>query len=184
MYDYDYEEDILLILRLLKFLHGQDPEAAKKLVGIFKEFTPDEMYELTDLVLWEIFDGVVFDSAPDDESSIVTISHPAIDRLYELGQRLESARGRFAVGWLQKIHDIVEFFVCGASNSVYSLELRFFGSRVELQMRLSPDCYEPILLGNSLVDVLLYAQRESAWLERLVSQAEREQEREMRKEAA
>ena len=184
MYGYDYEEDILLILRLFKFLYDQNLEAAKRIAETSKKFTPDEMYDLTDMLIWEIFNDVVFDSDPETEASIVTCSHPSIDRLFELGPRLESARGRFAAGWLQKISDIVEFFICGASNSLYGLELRFLGSHVEIELRLSPDCYEPIQFGNSLLDVLLYVQRENARLEQRVRQAEEETENEIRKEAA
>ena len=37
MYGYEYEFDFLLCLRLLKFLHMQSPEAAKRVVEIYKE---------------------------------------------------------------------------------------------------------------------------------------------------
>ena len=43
MYGYEYEYDFLLCLRLLKFLHMQSPELAKRIVEIYKEVDVEEI---------------------------------------------------------------------------------------------------------------------------------------------
>ena len=52
MYDYDdYEEDVLLVLRVLKYLHGvQTREEFLKTLNHCTEAGMDELYELADTV--------------------------------------------------------------------------------------------------------------------------------------
>lgn len=66
------------------------------------------------------------------------------------------------------IHDIVEFYVCGASYSIMDLNVTAIESFIQIKVLFSPDCYEPLLFGNSMVDVLLYCQRECQRLEGLL----------------
>lgn len=168
MYDYDYETDVLLVLRLLKYLQEQDQTAATSLIQWQKKFDPDMMYELAESIIWEIFADVEFESDTDWENSIANFSHPIIDRLYELGGRLNRIQGSPAGSWQRKIHDIVEFYVCGASYSIMDLNVTAIESFIQIKVLFSPDCYEPLLFGNSMVDVLLYCQRECQRLEGLL----------------
>lgn len=182
MYDYDYESEVLLVLRLLKYLREQDQDAAKALIERQKIFDADMMYELAEYIIWEIFADVEFDSDPEWENSIASFSHPIIDRLYELGCHLSSIQGRSSGSWQRKIHDVVEFYTCGASYSVVGLSVTAVGGNVQIKTTFSIDCYEPILFGNSLVDVLLYCQRECLRLEDEIKRVE--EETEQREEAA
>ena len=168
MYDYDYETDVLLVLRLLKYLQEQDQTTATSLIQWQKKFDPDMMYELAESIIWEIFADVEFESDTDWENSIANFSHPIIDRLYELGGRLNRIQGRPAGSWQRKIHDIVEFYVCGASYSIMDLNVTAIESFIQIKVLFSPDCYEPLLFGNSMVDVLLCCQRECQRLEGLL----------------
>ena len=43
MYGYEYEFDFLLCLRLLKFLHMQSPESAKRVIEIYKEVDTEKI---------------------------------------------------------------------------------------------------------------------------------------------
>ena len=65
MYYYDYETDVLLVLRLLKYLQEQDQTAATSLIQWQKKFDPDMMYELAESIIWEIFADVEFESDTD-----------------------------------------------------------------------------------------------------------------------
>lgn len=168
MYDYDYETEVLLVLRLLKYLQEQNRAAATSLIQWQKKFDPDMMYELAESIIWEIFADVEFDSDTEWENSIANFSHPIIDRLYELGCRLSNLQGRSAGSWRRKIHDIVEFYVCGASYSIMDLDVTAIENVVQIKVLFSPDCYEPILFGNSMVDVLLHCQRECRRLEEVL----------------
>jgi len=178
MYDYDYEADILLVLRLLKFLKEQDPQAAANMTKLYEEWGLDELYELPEIILWEIFDDVTFDEDPEFETSIVTFSHPVFDRLCELGQQLEALRGRIAGGWQRKIQDILEFFACGASYSVDCLQMRFIGGKGTVDIHFSGNCYEPVYFANSLVDALLYCKRECLRLEEMIKDLKQNRETE------
>ena len=45
MYDYEYEFDVLLALRLLKLLHMINPEAMEEPLRMFPTLPPDELYD-------------------------------------------------------------------------------------------------------------------------------------------
>ena len=55
MYGYEYEFDFLLCLRLLKFLHMQSPESAKRVIEIYKEVDTEEIDIVMEEILWDIF---------------------------------------------------------------------------------------------------------------------------------
>ena len=107
-------------------------------------------------------------------------SHPDIDRLYELGSRCRDEYGSLSNAWRRKIQDIAEYYILGTSHSIYSFDYHFSTGGVVFEARLSPDCYEPELLGNSLVDMQLHVQQE---LRRIEQKAE-ENEHNNWKEAA
>lgn len=77
--------------------------------------------------------------------------------------------------------DITEYFVLGATNSVYKFSQHIAGDHVVLEFCLSPDYYEPLYFANSLVDLLRYCQCSIRRIEAKL--AERETEN-IRKEAA
>lgn len=170
MYGYEYEGDVLLVLRLLKYLHMHDPDTVKRVIELYKELNLDEMFVMVEEILWSIFDDVTFDSDEFDETSIVYFSHPDIDRLYELGSRCKDEYGSLSNAWRRKIQDIAEYFILGTSNSVYGLGHHFSTSGVVFETRLSPDCYEPELFANSLVDMLLHVQQELRRMEKKVAE--------------
>lgn len=95
MYGYEYEFDFLLCLRLLKFLHMQSPEAAKRVVEIYKELDTEEIGIVMEEILWDIFSDAEFDTDEFNELTIVYFSHRDIDRLYELGRQESARHGRF-----------------------------------------------------------------------------------------
>ena len=120
MYGYEYEFDFLLCLRLLKFLHMQSPESAKRVIEIYKEVDTEEIGIVMEEILWDIFSDAEFDTDEFNELTIVYFSHR----------------------------------------------------------------YEPILFGNTLIDMVLYCQRD---LRRLEARMEKEKVIEFevaRKEAA
>ena len=81
MYDYDdYEEDVLLVLRVLKYLHGvQTREEFLKTLNHCTEAGMDELYELADTFTWELFPAAVFDIDEEWDATTMSFSHPNID---------------------------------------------------------------------------------------------------------
>lgn len=115
------------------------------------------------------------------EATVVQCSHPIIDRLYEQGRASDPKHGSRQSVWSKKLHDITEYFVLGATNSVYKFSQHIAGDHVILEFCLSPDYYEPLYFANSLVDLLRYCQCSIRRIEAKL--AERETEN-IRKEAA
>lgn len=162
MYDYEYEDEILIFLRFMKFLHIYEPEALKLLIKEHPKVDEDEIYMILDELLWTFFD----DAGPyeDDEMTTVRFSDERIDRLYELGckgcQSLREIRA-----WQEKIEDIFLFYVVGASYSVFDVAYHFSASHVTIDITLSPDCYDPAPFLNSVINMILHCQQELRHME-------------------
>lgn len=48
MYDYEYEEDVLISLQMLKYLHDNSPERFQHTLDMFSEFDVDAFYMAAD----------------------------------------------------------------------------------------------------------------------------------------
>ena len=184
MYDYEYEEDVLLTLRLLKYLQEENPDRAQDAVAVFKTLAPEDPYEFIEYTFCDIFTDITFDSDEAEELTIATFSHPGIDRFYALLARLELIEGQQTGASRKKVHDIVEFFLCGATYSVFQFSVQVVDASVTINLQLSPDCYDPLPFFNSFIDMLLYFQQESQRLEELIRQKEQETDNLPREEAA
>ena len=154
MYDYEYENDVLLFLRLLKFLHTDQPEVLKEIIKDYPAVDGEDMEIILDELMMVVFD----EGAPDNEDDMVTVrfSHDHIDRLYALGCR---GNGLFPFrinAWQEKIKDIFLFYVADASYSVFDVHYRFAG----IDITLSPDCCTPNIFLNTFINMILYCQRE------------------------
>lgn len=86
MYGIEYEDDILLLLRMIKFLHMQSPDAAHIFCQSHPVVDMEELLMVIDEVMWDIFDDVNFFFDEEYEATVVQCSHPIIDRLYEQGR--------------------------------------------------------------------------------------------------
>ena len=93
MYNYEYELDILLLLRLAKFLHQQNPDALKEVLEDFPVIDLCLLFELSERIIWEICSHVVFDVEEEFEISFCTFSHPLINRFCKLSTAWSWARG-------------------------------------------------------------------------------------------
>lgn len=174
-------QSILLLLRMIKFLHMQSPDAAHIFCQSHPVVDMEELLMVIDEVMWDIFDDVNFFFDEEYEATVVQCSHPIIDRLYEQGRASDPKHGSRQSVWSKKLHDITEYFVLGATNSVYKFSQHIAGDHVILEFYLSPDYYEPLYFANSLVDLLRYCQCSIRRIEAKL--AERETEN-IRKEAA
>ena len=158
MYDYEYENDVLLFLRLLKFLHTDRPEVLKEIIKDYPAVDGEEMEIILNELMMVVFD----EGAPDNEDDMVTVrfSHDHIDRLYARGCR---GNGLFPFrinAWQEKIKDIFLFYVADASYSVFDVHYRFAGTNVKIDITLSPDCCTPNIFLNTFINMILYCQRE------------------------
>lgn len=107
MYDNEYEWDILLFLRILKYLHTSDADMVNAIIRDYPEVDVEDpdmiMYDL----LWAFFDEEPEET--DDEFYTVRFSDQSIDRLYQLGcQDGDIFSSKFRM-WQEKIKDIFCF---------------------------------------------------------------------------
>lgn len=177
MYDYEYEEDILISLRMLKYLHDNNPKGFQSVLDFFGEFGPDEFYTAADYVFWEIFQEGAAAQDEDSDFTILYLSHPAFDRYLDLGRQWCDLHDFGFSAWQRKLRDTVEYFAVSSSYSVYDWKVTFDGSSVQLELWLSPDAYEPMAFNASMLDLLLFIQRENARLEQELAATEDELER-------
>lgn len=177
MYGYEYEEYILRILRLAKYLHQQDPGELNAVLRIFDEpFNEDMMYEVIEALIWGIFSDVVFDTDPETDGDVNTFSHPLIKRFCALSKEWSMEQGYIADAWLKKLSDIAEFYLIGTGHSVWNMECRPAGTSARIKVWFSLDCYDSLEFGNALVDMLLHLQRENERLEGLLADFKRREE--------
>lgn len=176
MYNYEYELDILLVLRLAKYLHQQNPDALKDALEDFPEVDLYMLSELSERLIWEICSDVFFDMEPDSEMSFATFSHPLINRFCTLSADWCRIHGCMVGAWQRKLSDIAEYFLRGTNYSVLHIDCLPQGSSARLRTWFSPDCYDSEDFGNSLVDMLLFLQCENERLEGLLKEAEEEME--------
>lgn len=174
MYGFEYEFDVLLVLRLMKILHGRDPEALKSAIEAHTVLTLDELELLIEPIIWSLFEDLEYDVDEFEETEIMRLTHPVINSVYISATQQQDPLGNLQSAWQKKIQDITEFFISGPTSSVYRLRYDFSSSEVRIEMWLSPDYHEPLVFLNTLADMLLYFEKE---LQRL-------QKNQTRKEAA
>ena len=77
MYDYEYENNVLLFLRLLKFLHTDQPEVLEEIIKDYPMAGDEDIEMIMNELMLTVFD----EGAPDDEDDMVTVrfSHDYID---------------------------------------------------------------------------------------------------------
>lgn len=83
MYDYEYEDDILLFLRLMKFLHTEHPLVLEQIIKDYPTADEEDIWMILDELLMAVFD----EGAPDEGDDMMTVrfSDERIDRLYTQG---------------------------------------------------------------------------------------------------
>lgn len=158
MYDYEYENNVLLFLRLLKFLHTDQPEVLEEIIKDYPMAGDEDIEMIMNELMLTVFD----EGAPDDEDDMVTVrfSHDYIDRLYAQGCK-DGGLFPFRINaWQEKIKDIFLSYVADASYSVFDVRYHFSGTNVKLDITLSPDCCTPDIFLNTFVNMILYCQRE------------------------
>jgi len=185
MYGYRREEDLLLSLRLMKYLHQQDPAALKKILELEDSFDEDTIPIIAEYAVWEIcqdsvgsyevmhveydFDGETY--CDEYEVEAAEFTHPAIIRFGRLSSKWNSLKGYPIGAWQGKFSLAVNYFL-GGCESFCNLECLTRGASGRIKVWLSPDCYDPLEFGNALVDLLLWLQKENERLERALKEAE------------
>lgn len=180
MYDYYYELDVLFFLRLARYLHGQDPAALKKILSMAPEFDLLLLGELCESITWAICSQVIIETellwneylGEEFEITLCTFTHPIINRFCELSTEWCQVSGQSTAAWQEKLSNIAEYYLLGASDSLSRMECRSTGGSAKIRAWFSLDSYDPPSFGNSVVDMLLRVQQENERLEMLLKGTE------------
>jgi hypothetical protein len=168
MYDYEYEDDVLGVLRVLKYLYLYRPSTLASVLKFYGEIDADGVEEVACNVIWEIFEVSDLDLDEESDMEMVVIQDPLFDRFLELNrQRYQCASCSTSDAHQKKFQDTVEYYLCGVTYSIFDIMYEFSESGVTLRLWLSPDCFEPISLGSALVDLMLAIRKENELLESL-----------------
>lgn len=179
MYGYYYETNVLLFLRLAKFLHAQDPAALEDILNESPEFDPFLSGDYCERITYAICTQLVVDSETVEDEYIGedigiefwTFSHPLINQFCQLSVEWCRVCGQSTAAWQQKLSDIAEYFLLGENDALCRMECTSKGGSAKIRAWLSPDCYESADFGNALVDMLVFLQRENERLEGLLKEA-------------
>lgn len=176
MYDYQYERDILQSLRLMKYLHQQDPSALEKLLKQENGFGEETIMVMAEYIIWEVLSDVVMSYDDEcEEMEIGEFSHPAIYRFCRLSCEWGSFQGYSTGAWQRKLSDMVEFCLT-KRYSVYHVKCISYGASARLKVWFSLDCYDPLEFGNAVIDLLCWLEKESDFLEKKLKEAQYEKE--------
>lgn len=162
MYDYEYEGDVLAMLRMLKLLKERQPPRYK---GICEHYKDVEWQFLDDLAwecAWEVFDEAFSDFDQEYEVEIMVIEDEAIDRFWNNLQNRARESGRYSLSACREyIRDTVEYFLRASSYTVAGIKCITHEKSVTLKLWLSPDTYEPTGFAADIVTFLQYLQAEN-----------------------
>lgn len=171
MYGYDYEYGFLLSLRVMKYLHQQNPAALEAALNLEDWFEEEAMPVLAEYLIWKIFPEVVMYEDDDNGIEIAEFSHPALYRFLDLCGKWSSACGGSTGAGQRKLSDAVGYFL-SSTYSVCDVDCLFYSESARIKVWFSPDCYDSLEFGNALVDLLLWLQKENERLEGMLKEAE------------
>ena len=118
MYDHEYEWDILVFLRMLKYVWQRDKDILADLVRDYRcgEIDTEDIFELSMALLTEYICVDMPDDDSDDsygdEFTRFILSEPELDEYLDMIAKLEEIHFNTArcTGW-NKLRDAVEMFV-------------------------------------------------------------------------
>ena len=177
MYGYDYEDEVMLMLRFLKRLYQIDPDLLDKALDGYEIFDEDMIYELMLPSFCDLFSDYVSDWSEEVDMEVLHLAHPAWDRFLALSQEWSTLTGTPQGAARQKFEDIVDFFALEVGDTVHNTAFLFSGTSVQVEMWMSPDCYEVPLFVNMMMDLLDYLQRECELLEAKITAARSDESR-------
>lgn len=162
MYDYEYEDDVLLVLRVLKLLKERQPERYRGICEQYKDVEWQFFDELAWACVWELFDETFNDFDPDYEVEIMVIEDAALDQFWVNLQKNARASDCYSpMACRSYIQDTVEYFLRASGYTVAGIECVAHEKSLKLKLWISPDTYNPVEFATDIVTFLQYLQAEN-----------------------
>ena len=171
MYGFDYEEDILGVLRLLKYLSIKEPEHERRIRNYYDAFNEDDVFQLAQDAIWAIYDDAFFTEDEESQMAVVMVRHKEFDRFLALGLEWQTLNGvGNSTAYGRKLQDAFCFFVADMTHSVFDVAFHCQSAMPVIEVWLSPDCFEEVPFANVMLDLLIYIEQENKHLEQLIAE--------------
>lgn len=166
MYDYDYEDEVLLILRLIKYLQIYEPGVFQIVLNELGEVDFDILYDNAFYIMEEVFDSPNVDPEMDEDDTcgMLYLEHQSLNEFLDLSVRYCALTGVSPFIFRQKIQDIILFHACETSRSVYDLEFRYDDMRLCVPIWYA-DSFDITTFSSGLADLVMYMQIENERLQ-------------------
>lgn len=168
MYDYEYEWEVLGFLRMLKYAWQMNQAVLTELSHFLgNQMDINTIYEeAAPLLLVEyLCTDYLEDEAEDPydgELPCYGLSEPDLNEFLKLCEQIDTIYfGTWYSVGERKLRDAAELFVVGGANTVVDFKLTRRSGVCSLIFWLSPDCYQPIEFGNSIIDLITYIRAEN-----------------------
>lgn len=165
MYGYDYENEILALLRILKYIQLYRPDELKDAVKYCRDVdTIDAIGEMA----WGAFDQTVATFQDDTGEEIYYVYDGLFNHFFELNlAHLQSGNTCKWEPARKKLFDLAAFYLCSGCNTIFDVDAVYYSGGIALKIILSLDVYDPDELANAVVDFLLALRLEITALESL-----------------
>ena len=164
MYGYEYEYDMLALLRVLKYVQLYRADELQDALDFCHDMDPmDAASEMA----WGAFDQAdpTFDEITGGE--VYFIYDRLFNRYFDLALAvMQSGNTSKREPVRRKLFDLAAYYLYSSCNTVFDVDILYYTGGIALKVVLSLDFYEPFELANSVVDFLLALRQEIAVLEK------------------
>lgn len=163
MYGYEYEYDVLALLRILKYVQLYRPDEFEKARDYCKENEPMESAEE---MAWGAFDQAVGVFDEETGAEVMLLYDKLFNRFFDLN--LSAINSGNTSKWepvRRKLLDLAAYYLCANNYTVFDVDVLYYTGGITVKVILSCDCYEPFDLANAVVNFLLALQQEVASME-------------------
>lgn len=169
MYDYEYENDVLLMLRVLKYLHKYEPAVFVAIMKHLEDVDFDGLYDNMYFILWNVFEVEMADEDEEDSygCGMMYMGHPVLNEFLKLSYQYCDLSGDLPASYRKKLQDIILFHLVATSASIYDYECRYEDTDLCVAIWFT-DCYDLPGFLAGLVDLVMYVQQENERLQRQI----------------
>lgn len=163
MYGYDYEYDVLALLRILKYIQLYRADEFEKARDFCKQVEPSDA---ADELAWGTFDQALAAIDGETGEELRFVNDRLFNRFFDLN--LKCLRSGNTSKWepvRKKLFDMAAYYLCSC-DMIFDVDVLYYTGGITLKVILSLDFYEPFELANAVVDFLLALRQEIAVLEK------------------
>lgn len=177
MYDYDYEDEVLLILRFIKYLQIYEPGVFQIVLNELGEVDFDILYDNAFYIMEEVFDSPNGDPEMDEDDAygVLYLEHQTLNKFLNLSAQYCDLTGASPTVFRQKIQDIVLFYVCEISQSVFDIEFRYDDMELCVVIWFA-ESFNISTFSSGLVDLAMYMRTENEQLQAQIDALQSETE--------